>query len=282
MKIKYFLFLLLLFCGISLPSLSGSMVFPFSAVPSEFTLIYVASLSFVFLLTAIILHRSEKHKGYWPIFFAFFIASLAIFFDFLVNINSDTTNSLLLDMLISTLIIVGTIIVMTWISGGTLASIYIKKGNLKVGMTIGLLGFFFFALTSLFVAETLFQAQNLTIDKIIAWLPWILPIVLLNGFREEVLYRGLFLRKYETKLGPNVSNLLQAMIFSFSHSVAGLGLGSYTPYIMILVFFTFILGLVWGYLVQRTDSIFGSVLFHAGSDIPIFIGIFSSLPLFSL
>jgi membrane protease YdiL (CAAX protease family) len=280
--VKYPLFLLLLFCGISLPSLSGSMIFPFSVVPSEFTLIYSASLSFVFLLIAIALHRSEKHKGYWPIFFAFFIASLAIFFDFLVNIDSDTKNSLLLDMLISTLIIVGTIIVVTWISGGTLASIYLKKGNLKVGMIIGLLGFFFLAFTSLFVAEALFQAQNLTVNRIVAWLPWICPIVLLNGIREELLYRGLFLKKFEAKLGSKASNLLQAMIFSLSHSVAGLGLGSYTPYILILVFFTFILGIVWGYLMQRTDSILGSVLFHAGSDIPIFIGIFSSLPLFSL
>jgi hypothetical protein len=28
---------------------------------------------------------------------------------------------------------------------------------------------------------------------------------------------------------------------------------------------------------QRTDSILGSVLFHAGTDIPVFIGIFSNI-----
>jgi uncharacterized protein len=40
--------------------------------------------------------------------------------------------------------------------------------------------------------------------------------------------------------------------------------------------FTFSLGLAWGYIMQRTDSILGSALFHAGADIPVFIGIFSN------
>ncbi len=29
---------------------------------------------------------------------------------------------------------------------------------------------------------------------------------------------------------------------------------------------------------QKTDSIWGSVLFHAGMDIPVMVGIFSNLP----
>jgi membrane protease YdiL (CAAX protease family) len=47
-----------------------------------------------------------------------------------------------------------------------------------------------------------------------------------------------------------------------------------------MVFFvgiTFILGLVWGHITQRTDSLLGSILFHAGTDIPIILGIFALL-----
>ena len=139
------------------------------------------------------------------------------------------------------------------------------------------IGFFIFAITAIPVAEYMFQGQNLNLDKVIAWLPWIIPIVLLNGVREELLYRGIFLKKYEVKLGPKTSNLLQAIIFSLSHSVAGVGLNSYTPFIWALVIFTFALGLAWGYIMQRTNSIIGSVLFHAGTDIPVFIGIFSNI-----
>jgi membrane protease YdiL (CAAX protease family) len=166
---------------------------------------------------------------------------------------------------------------LTRISGNKLSSIFLKRGNLKIGIAVGLIGFFIFALTSIPAAEVLFQGQNLNLNKVIAWMPWIIPIVLLNGVREELLYRGLFLKKFESKLGLKSSNFLQAIIFSLSHSVAGVGLNTYTPFIWVLVIFTFSLGLIWGYIMQRTDSVLGSILFHAGTDIPVFIGIFSNL-----
>jgi membrane protease YdiL (CAAX protease family) len=179
-------------------------------------------------------------------------------------------------MLVSTSIIVSTIIIFTKVSGNSSGSIFLKKGKLRLGLTFGFVGFLIFALTAIPAAQYLFQGRNLSLDRVIAWLPWILPIVLLNGVREELLYRGLFLKKFEPELGLKTSNLLQAIIFSLSHSVAGMGLNGYTPYVWALVVFTFSLGLVWGYIMQRTNSIIGSALFHAGTDIPIFLGIFSN------
>ncbi len=275
MKYRILLFVLLLICGISLPSLSGLLILPFSAIPANYIVVYSAVLSAVFLSVALILRK--KLQGYFQIFFAFFIASLAILFDLLVNIPSNTEAGLALDMLASTSIIVSTILVLTRVSGNSFASIFMKKGNLKLGLILGFAGFFFFALTAVPAAQYIFQGKNLSLDKVIAWLPWILPIVLLNGIREELLYRGLFLKKFEPKLGAKVSNFLQAIIFSLSHSVAGIGFSAYTPYLGVLVVFTFSLGLIWGYIMQRTDSIIGSTIFHAGSDIPVFLGIFSNL-----
>jgi membrane protease YdiL (CAAX protease family) len=276
MKRRLYLFVLLLVCGVGLPSLSGLLIFPFSAVPAELTIVYTLILSSIFLLITIFLRSQKSLKCYWQIFFAFFIASLALFIDFLVNIPSDTMSTLFFDMLASTAIVVSTIILLTQVSGNSLGSIFLRKGNIKLGLIIGVAGFSFFALTSIPAAQYLFQGQNLNLDKVIAWLPWIIPIVLLNGIRGELFYRGLFLKKLEPKLGLKTANLLQAIIFSLSHSVAGVGLTAYTPYISILVIFTFSLGLAWGYIMQRTDSIIGSTLFHAGTDIPIFIGIFSN------
>lgn len=277
MKNRYILFVLFLICGISLPSLSGLLIFPFSMVPSELVIAYTIALSLIFLAIAIFLHSRQSLKAYWQILFSFFVASLALFLDFIVNVPADSMNGFLLDMLVSASIVVSVIILFTKISGNSLGSIFLKKGNIKLGIIIGFIGFFLFAISAIPVAEFMFQGQNLSLDKVIAWLPWIIPIVLLNGVREELLYRGLFLKKYEVKLGPTTSNLLQAIIFSLSHSVAGLGLNTYTPFIWALVIFTFALGLAWGYIMQRTDSIIGSVLFHAGTDIPVFIGIFSNL-----
>ena len=90
MKRRILLFALLLICGISLPSLSGLLVFPFSTVPNELTLAYTIILSFIFLLITIFLRSRKSVKCYWQIFFAFFIASLAIFFDLLINMPSET------------------------------------------------------------------------------------------------------------------------------------------------------------------------------------------------
>ncbi len=274
MKNRILLFVLLLIFGLSLPSLSGQLVPPFSIVPTSFVVLYALVLSGIFLLLTIGMHF--RKSSYWQIFFAFSIAALAILFDVLVNLPGSTASGLVLVMLVSASIIVGTILALTVASGNSLASVFLKKGNLKFGLVFGLVGFFFFALTSAPAAQYLFQGQNVSISKLFAWLPWILPIVFLNSFREELLYRGLFLRKFWSKLGLKTSNALQAAIFSLSHSVAGLGLSAYTPYVWALLIFTFVLGLIWGYMIQRTDSIIGSTLFHAGTDIPVFLGIFSN------
>jgi membrane protease YdiL (CAAX protease family) len=264
-------------CGISLPSLSGLLIFPFSIVPSELVIAYTIALSLLFLAISLFLHSRQSLKKYWQLLFSFFIASLALFVDFLANIPSNSMNGFLLDMLVSASIVASVIILFTKISGNSFGSIFLKKGNLKLGIIVGLTGFFIFAITAIPVSEYLFQGQNLNLDRVIIWLPWIVPIVLFNGVREELLYRGLFLKKFEDKLGPKMSNLLQAIIFSLSHSVAGVGLITYTPFIWALVIFTFALGLAWGYIMQRTDSVIGSVLFHAGTDIPVFLGIFSNI-----
>lgn len=277
MKNRYILFLLFLACGISLPSLSGLLIFPFSMVPSQLVLEYTLALVFVFLLLTILIRSRESLKNYGQILFAFFIASFALFIDLFVNFSANTPNGFLIDMLVSASIIVSVIIVFTKLSRNSLDSIFLNKGNIKLGLIVGLIGFFIFAITAIPVAQFMFNGKNLGLERVIAWLPWIIPIVMLNGVREELLYRGLFLKKYEFKLGPKTSNLLQAIIFSLSHSVAGVGLNSYTPFIWALVIFTFALGLAWGYIMQRTNSIIGSVLFHAGTDIPVFIGIFSNI-----
>lgn len=276
MKHRISLFVVLLICGTSLPSLSGLLIFPFSTIGADFTILYAILLPALFLLIARFVRNRKPLRRYWQIFFAFFVASVAILFDILVNLPSETESGLVLDMLVSTAIIVSTIIIIIRVSGNSLGSIFLRKGNLRLGLTSGLIGFFFFALTAIPAAQYLFQGQNLSLDRLIAWLPWILPIVLLNGIREELLYRGLFLKRFEPDLGLKTSNLLQAIIFSLSHSVAGIGLNNYTPFVWALVIFTFSLGLLWGYIIQRTDSIIGSALFHAGTDIPIFLGIFSN------
>ncbi len=69
-----------------------------------------------------------------------------------------------------------------------------------------------------------------------------------------------------------MTNLLQALVFSTIH----LGV-VFTPEPLLFLAITFLLGLAWGYTVQRTESVLGSILFHAGTDIVLILGVFSAL-----
>ena len=274
------LFVIFLMFGLSLPALSGLLVFPFSLIPNNVWQIYSIFLSLFFLTLTILFHKNKNFTKYWQIMLAFFIASFALNLQAVsgwLGFQTTSMNGLVLAMLSSTALVVVPIIVLTRISGGNMYSIFLTKGKIKLGLLVGLAGLIVFAALSIPGANYLFQGQNLTITKLFSWMPWILPIVLANGLREELLYRGVFLRKFEGLLGNRPAIFLQALIFSLSHSVAGIGLIQYTPYISLLVVATFLLGLVLGYVMHKTDSIIGPILLHAGTDIPIFIGIFSNL-----
>ena len=121
-------------------------------------------------------------------------------------------------------------------------------------------------------AILLFYGTALTVERFIIWLPWILIFVLSNALLEELLYRGLFYEKYRKFLGFNLFNLLQALVYSLMHFGV-----SYTSESLIFLGITFALGLLYGYIILKTDSLLGSILFHAGTDIAIIIGIFSTL-----
>lgn len=263
--------------GLSLPALSGSLVFPFSIISRELTRIYAIGLSVFFFLITAFSYKKNSLKKYWKILFTFFIASFVICVDLFINFPATNPSTLVLDMLLSTLIIVIPIIVFTKVSGITLSSIYLKKGKIKLALIIGLVGFLLFWALSIPGASYLFQGQNLTSELVISWMPLLIVVTLANGVREEILYRGIFLKKYEAFFDRKIANFLQAIIFSLSHSVAGLGVSSYTQNVGLLVLTTFFLGLIWGFIMQKTDNVLGAILFHAGTDVAVFIGIFSQM-----
>ena len=123
------------------------------------------------------------------------------------------------------------------------------------------------------MAALLFKGEGLTLARILPWIPWLLIIVLANGALEELLFRGLFLRKLQPFFGKFLSNFLIVLIFTVLHKGA-----TYTSNEYIFLAVLVLLALVWGYIMQKTDGVWGSILFHAGMDIPIMLGIFSNLP----
>ena len=98
-------------------------------------------------------------------------------------------------------------------------------------------------------------------------------IILLTASNEELLFRGLFFGQVEPILGRFATNVVTSIPFVLMHS--------FTDYSVDTVIFLSLqllpLSLAWGWLMQKSDSIWGSILFHAAMDLPIIVGLFSTL-----
>ncbi|MCX6649892.1 MAG: CPBP family intramembrane metalloprotease [Candidatus Bathyarchaeota archaeon] len=252
----------------------GSLQWNNIPIPGDVRLIYKFAVPFVSLILALYMRKSSRFKGYWQVFFAYFVGGAAFLLQLLVfrllsyPINVET---IALEKALFALLTIVPIVTLTRFSGGDLGSIYLKRGKLGTGLLAGVALFALFAVASPMLATSMFGAQNVG-SLVIGWAPWILVFVLSSGLLEESMYRGLFLKKYEALLGPRAANFLQALVFCSIHlSVA------YTPEPYAFVALTFFLGLAWGWVAQRTDSLLASVLFHAGTDIPIILSIFLAL-----
>jgi len=236
-------------------------------------------VSIFFLVVALIARKSKRYEKYWQVTFAFFILTVAVSLDLVfgkylithLGITDSNPSGWAVLKLNECFVVLSVIIIFNLLSGGNLGSIYIQRGNLKLGLIIGVVSFFVFAAGAGPMAS-LFKAQDLSLARIIPWVPWILIFVLANGIMEEILFRGLFLRKLQPFFGRFLSNFLVAIVFTGIHLWA-----SYTADERIFIAVLFPLALALGYIMQKTDSVWGSILLHAGMDIPVMLGIFSNL-----
>lgn len=266
--------------------LSGLIVFVvFSHIrpmpAEEIDLLSRICIILIFWLFSRWAHRSESFKDYEPLFYAFFTASAAMAADYylptskflldILHISVMTPAGLALDKLDSSIIIIGSILILTGLSGAKPADLFLQKGNLKKGLLIGIIAFLICVSGSVFVAGS-FGAKDLSPANILPWIPWILIFIFGNAMNEELLFRGLFLHRYEPVLGKFLSNLIITIPFVLHHTGV-----TYTNEVLIFLIYLIPLSLAWGYIAQKTNSLWGSVLFHAGTDIPVVLAIFSKL-----
>jgi membrane protease YdiL (CAAX protease family) len=224
--------------------------------------------------------KSQRYKPYRPVFLGLAIMAATITIDRIfgvylityLNVTDANAAGWAVQKVNECIIVAGVVIALTCLSGGSLGSIYLHKGNLKLGLLIGLVTFGLAAAGSTVMASFLFKGQDMTWERISAWLPWLLIFVLANAAQEEILFRGLFLRKLQPFFGKFLSNLLVMLVFTALHQGV-----DYTSDNLIFLAATSLVALAWGYIMQKTDSAWGSILFHAGMDIPIMLGIFSNL-----
>lgn len=248
---------------------------------------FLLGLAALLLIVAVLTRRSENLKKYWEIPFAFFVFTVAGFLgDISISplqqwfihdvlhetpsVNNPLASTVLGTVLVQvfgTLSLVLPIILLTKASGSSLNAIFLNKSRRWVWLVVSIIGFLvFFLLAAFGLSKSFFPNNGVTLSRFLALTPALIVLVLCNGLREELWFRGLFLKKYGKFLGPFSSNLLAAIIFTSFHVQV-----QYSRSLPIFLAIALIQGLILGYLMQKSESILAPAIFHAGTDIPIFL-----------
>ncbi len=248
--------------------------------------VVLLGLAALFLVLAVLAKRAPDLQKYWEIPFAFFVFTIAgvagdqggfiqqLFVRQVLhetpsanNPFGSTVTGTVLAQLVSTACLVIPILLLTRASGSNLKSIFFDKTRNWWALLVGLLGFvLFFLFTLSGRAQRFFPNNGVTHARFLALTPAIIVLVLCNGLREELWFRGLFLKKYGKFLSPFSANMLSALIFASFHVQV-----TYTPALLPFLLITLILGLFLGFLMQKSGSLLPAAVLHAGSDIPIFL-----------
>jgi membrane protease YdiL (CAAX protease family) len=271
---KIIMFIVLLACSLAVFLFGINYVRLF---PTNGNWIYAACTTGVFLVASLLFKRSTSLAKYWPVTYAFFIASTVnLVSDLFGGYNTDFVNlfgvdssanaTMALAKMYETLLIVIPIIVLTLVSGADMGSIFLKVGNQNAKWGFGIGGL---VLVNFFTSVLIFFGTGYELPKLGSAIVWGFVFSICNALSEELWIRGLFLRKMSPILGVAGSILLTSTTFAVLHfnSVA------FFPATVVPIFVanTFTLGLACGILMMKTDSIWGAYLIHMAADVFLFI-----------
>jgi len=245
--------------------------------PTNGNSIYAASVSAVFLIAALLFKRSQKLAKFWPVAYAFFVASIVTLVgdlfgarqvDFVrfLGFSPDSNPGMGLGKLYETLLAVVPILALTLLSGADLKSLYLTKGNInyKWGFGIGAL-FVVNYLTSVLI----FFSTGYEMSKLGSAILWGMVFAFCNSMLEELWVRGLFVKKLLPLVGVVGTIALTSIWFGAMHflSVAFMP----AAVVPIFVFNALTMGIGCGIIMVKTDSIWGAYLIHAAADLFLFI-----------
>ena len=234
-------------------------------------------LTAALLIVAMVLRTSENGKPYWPVFYVYFVAGAAVLISTLfsddllrwLNQSVTTPQGIAMAKFSESLLRVIPILVLMPLMGFNWHSMYLKTGKVRLWLPIAVAAWVVFPAIAYF---SLSSSQTGVLDKLLPLWPWILLFVLSNGFMEELLYRGIFLKQYEHFLGKGLSVILTALVFTLMHTQV-----TYAAQMIQFLVIVLVLSLIWGILIQKSDSLWGAVLFHAAGDCLVIFSAFASI-----
>ncbi|NHI88842.1 MAG: CPBP family intramembrane metalloprotease [Candidatus Thorarchaeota archaeon] len=249
-------------------------------VPSELRLIVRIIVAGILFLSTVALYKTEgSWNKYWNVSYALLISSIGLvlawffgrWYTLIPGLSLNTVEGVAIAKVAEVIPIVVTILIGTWLVERDFTPIFLRGGDLektfKIGLIVSPVALIpFFALGGL--------GLSVGLDVISRWLPWMCVFGFSNAFMEELMIRGIFLKKYNAMFGKNSSLLLTSVIFALFHQavIDYTDPASFTIFLLV----TFLLGISWGYVMQKSDSIWGAVLAHAIADILLIIAVFGT------
>jgi membrane protease YdiL (CAAX protease family) len=243
-------------------------------IPKEFKDIYKIGIPMIFLILFFVSQKyfSNQKNVLW----AFFLVSVGWMLDFflterianMLSLNSQDLSGMAYTMVISTLLVSAPVVIGWLLSGHQISTIYIQSSEKMWGIIIGITGLLLFGGLGVFQA----QGQGIVFKIIGAAIPMALVFSLANAFREELVYRAIFLDSFRANIGVLAAIIVTTLVFVVAHIEVSYDPASLVIFLIILV----LIGVVGSQIMIKTGSLIGAVLFHAGADVLLIMGLLSS------
>ncbi|MHA2323515.1 MAG: CPBP family intramembrane glutamic endopeptidase [Candidatus Thorarchaeota archaeon] len=237
----------------------------------------IGSVLILFVSTFILYKTEGKWHRHWKLSSSFLIVSIGFLLTWffgnwhllIPGLSVSTVEGVAIAKVAEVVPLIMSMMVGIWLIEKDFTSIYLRGGNLKKSFKLGIL----VSPAALLVVIPL-GILNVTtsLGVILSWMPWLCLFSISNAFYEELMIRGLFLRKFSSLFGKNGSLILTSLLFGMIH-IAIIGLSDVVTFSLYFSL-SFLLGLLWGYVIQKSDSIWGAVLAHTIADILLVIATF--------
>jgi membrane protease YdiL (CAAX protease family) len=247
-------------------------------IPTDMILLSRTSVVLVLLLSTFILYKSEgRWQEFWRISYTFLIVSIGLllawilgrWYQLIPGLSLSTVEGVTVAKVAEVLPVVLAILVGVWLVEKDFTPIFLRGGDLKRSFKLGIL---VSPAVLLVVIPLGFLGLAVGLDVIVSWMPWLFVFAISNAFYEELMIRGIFLRKYDSLFGQSQSLLLTSFVFAMLH-IAIIGLADLVTFSLYFGL-SFFIGLLWGYVIQKSDSIWGAVFAHTIADILFILTVF--------
>ena len=167
------------------------------------------------------------------------------------------------------------ILLYLWHNNKTVSEVGVHSNKLGLSFLFGVIIFLVFDGTQIIVDFVMMAAVGAEPVVGLAQIPpewglYLFGFYIINSFMEEGLFRGLMMRQFMTKMSVGKANLFQSVLFGIWHIVwpikaflsGEMDFSGFVSYGFQYVLVTFVAGLVFGYMFQKSNSLIGPVVLH--------------------